>query len=151
VNNAVVGVSSDRFGRGPAQVTRISQTELQQLRPVHGALAVKPAAASVMPATGPAIKPPAALENSRVVATRAPKDLTPTLREHGLTESRAVRPEARLVPAPQRAAPPERVGVAPGAGKGPSAPPGTAGPAPRGAERSTGARAMPAPPVPPGT
>jgi hypothetical protein len=141
VNHAVVGVSADRFGHGRVPVTRVSQTEVQHLRPVHGALEVRPAAASVMPATGPAVKPPATLRARPVVATRVPKDLMPTLREHGLSENREMSPVApRLVPSPRRAASPEGAGVrtAPGAGRAPSAPPGTAGPAPRAPERATG-------------
>jgi hypothetical protein len=140
VHPAVVGVAADRFGRGPAQVTRVSQAEVKQLRAVHGALHVKPAAVSVMPSTGPAIKPPAALEARRVVATRARKDLTPTLRAHGLTETREARPPDRLVPPPGRVAPREGTGTA----RMPSPPPGPAGPAPRGMERNQGG-ARPAP------
>ncbi len=140
VTNAVVGVPSDRFGRGHVQVTRISQTEVQHLRPVHGALDVRPVAASMMPAMGPAVRPPAVLQARPVVATRAPKDLTPTLREHGLSESPEVRPPARLVPSARREAPPGGAGVAPpsGAGKTPVPPPGPSGPMPRGPERGTG-------------
>jgi hypothetical protein len=140
VTHAVVGVPADHFGRGHVKVTRISQTELQQLRPVHGKLDVRPVAASVMPATGPAVRPPAALQARPVVATRAPKDLTPTLREHGLPESREMSPAPRLVPSPKREAPSRGAGVAPpsGAGKMPAAPPGPAGPTPRGPERGTG-------------
>jgi hypothetical protein len=146
VNHAVVGVSAGSFGRGSARVTRIDQTEVQHLRPVHGALDVKPAAASVMPATGPTIRPPAAIENRRVVATRAPRDLTPTLREHGLTENREMRPDARLVPAPRRAASPQGTGVAPGGVKAPAAPPGAPGSSHRGpAPRAGGATATPPP------
>ncbi|HXJ82258.1 MAG TPA: DUF6600 domain-containing protein [Candidatus Methylomirabilis sp.] len=116
ITHAVVGVPADRFGRGQVQVTRISQTELQQLRPMHGALDVKPVAASLAPATGPAAKPPAELRNRPVVATRAPEDHAPTLREHGLTESET-RPTARLVPAPKKMTPQEGVGgpTSPGA------------------------------------
>jgi uncharacterized protein DUF6600 len=149
VNHAVVGVSAERFGRGPIHATPVSQTEVQQLRPVHGSLGVRPAAASVMPATGPAIKPPASLHTRPVVATRAPRDLTPALREQGLTERPEMRPAPpRLVPSSKRAAPPEGVNVqsAPSAGKAPAAPPGAAGPAPRGPERATGsARTSPPP------
>ena len=154
VNHAVVGVSADRFGRGPVHATRISETEVRQLKPVHGKLDVSPAAASVMPATGPAIKPPAALRSRPVVATRAPKDVAPTLREHGLTETREISPAApRLVPSPKREAPsPKReapprgvdVQQAPNGGRAPSAAPGMAGPAPRGPEPATGsARTVP--------
>ena len=99
VNRAVVGVPVDRFGRGEIRPTRIAEAELPRLRPVHGALEVRPVAASVMPAAGRAVKPPAAIHERPVVATRPPQDLAPTLRAHGLTPTET--PAApRLVPAP---------------------------------------------------
>jgi hypothetical protein len=147
VTHAVVGVPADHFGRGQARIVRISQTEVQHLRPVHGALDVRPVAASLVPGAGPGINPPAALRDRPVVATHAPKDLTPMLREHGLIESREMHAPARLVPSPGREPRPEGAGVPspPGTGKAPSARPGTAGPVPRGPEGSAGG-ARPAPP-----
>src|SRR5438874_1333874 len=82
-----VGSSSTATAPGPrdhAQVVRVNAAEVRQLKPVHGPLDVRPVAASVMPRTGPAIKPPAAIQARPVVATRPPKDLRPILREHGL-------------------------------------------------------------------
>ncbi len=133
VANAVVGVPTERFGRGPVQAVRVSQVQAQQLTPVRGVLEVRPAAASVMPATGPTVRPPAAVQSRPVVATRQPQDFTPTLRAHGLAATSAVAPAAapRLVPSPRPVAAPTRAVVAPEAapGRAPSAPPGTAGPA----------------------
>ncbi len=68
VTNAVVGVPAERFGQGQVQTTQISQAQVQQLTPVHGALAVRPVAASVQPATGSAAPPPAAIQARPVVA-----------------------------------------------------------------------------------
>ncbi len=140
VTNAVMGVPADRFGQGQVQPTRISQAQVQQLTPVRGALQVKPVAASMMPASGPAVKPPAAIQARAVVATRPPHDSTPALREHGLATTPAGVPAAapRLVPAPKRVATPSNAVGAPGAapGRGPSAVPGPAGPpAPGQAQR----------------
>src|SRR5262245_55319427 len=101
VNPAVVGVSSDRFGHGRVQVERVDRNDVQKLRPLHGAPDVKPVAASVMPGTGAGAKPPSAVEKRQVVATRAPRDLTPTLRENGLTEHREMEKAPHLVPAPK--------------------------------------------------
>jgi len=117
VTNAVVGVPADRFGHGPLQVTRASATEVRQFTPVRGALEVRPSAASLTPASGPAARPPAALQTRQVVATRAPHDFTPTLRREGVATTAPATPAAtpRLVPAPRpstprvnAAAPPER-------------------------------------------
>jgi len=102
VNNAVVGVSSDQFGRGHAQLVRVNHTEAQQLKPVRGALEVKPVAASLAPATGPAPKPPAAIQSRPVVATRPHQDVAPALKEHGLTVN-APTVKERLVPAARAA------------------------------------------------
>ncbi len=101
--NAVVGIPAEHFGRGHARATRLSHVEIQGLRPVHGAPDVRPVAASVLPAFGHAIRPPADIQARSVVATRPPKDWKPTLHAHGLAPT----PEAprgaasRLVPSPQ--------------------------------------------------
>ncbi|HKZ08384.1 MAG TPA: DUF6600 domain-containing protein, partial [Methylomirabilota bacterium] len=79
VNNAVVATSADRFGRGHVQAQRVSRNEARELRPVRGALDVRPVAASVAPASGTAARPPANVEARPVVATRAPRDVTPAL------------------------------------------------------------------------
>jgi len=156
VTNAVVGVPAERFGQGQVQPTRISQAQVQQLTPVRGALAARPVATSVMPATGPAVKPPAAIQARTVVATRAPHDVTPTLRAQGLAATPAVAPAAapRLVPSPRPVAAPAKAAVAPGAspGRAPSAAPGTPGLTVPGQEQRKGSTAERAsPPAPPGS
>jgi hypothetical protein len=102
VNNAVVGVSADRFGHHE-RPRRIEQAEVRQLAPVRGALDVKPVAASVTVASGAAAKPPAAIEKRAVVATRPPHDVTPRLRDQGIAPTRTAEPNAppRIVPAPR--------------------------------------------------
>src|SRR5215468_6163637 len=105
VNNAVVGVRSDQFGRGAAPVERVTATQARELQPVRGAVDVRPVAASVTPANGSAPRPPAAMETRTVVATRAPRDVTPTLRAEGLTSARPsaeVAAPPRIVPAPRQ-------------------------------------------------
>ena len=149
MTNAVLGVPADRFGHGGAQVTRISQADIRQLRAVPGPLEVRPVPASVMPAVGQGARPPAAVQTRGVVATRAPQDLTPTLRAHGLAEGPTAVPPAapRLVSPPQPANP--RVSEPPrGATVVPNAVPSTPGPVPRwGEERrgTTGERSTPQP------
>src|SRR5437867_1951890 len=102
VNNAVVGVSADRFGHHE-RPRRIEQAEVRQLAPVRGALDVKPVAASVTVASGAAAKPPAAIEKRAVVATRPPHDVTTRLRDQGIAPTRTAEPDAppRIVPAPR--------------------------------------------------
>ena len=107
VTNAVVGVPSDRFGRGHVQVQRVNNAQARELRPVRGELEVKPVAASVAPATGSAARPPAAVETRRVVATRAPRDVTPALQSQGLptaSPAAAPAPAPRIVPSPRQSA-----------------------------------------------
>ena len=113
VHNAVVGVPEDRFGRGGAQITRVSDAQVKELTPVRGPLQVKPAAASVMSADRATLTPPAAARDRSVVATRAPRDFSPSLRAEGLSAPREATASAaapRIVPAPKRTvavAPPE--------------------------------------------
>jgi len=137
ITHAVVGVPADRFGRGQVQVTRVSQAEVQQLRPVRGALDVKPVGASMMPATGSAVRPPAAIESRSVVATRTPKDLSPALREHGLSESGERKSATRVVAAPPtRPASPAGVNAQPSPGsRRTSVEPSQPGASPRRQER----------------
>src|SRR5215471_4242510 len=103
VNNAVVGVSSDRFGHHDERPRRLEQAEARQLTPVRGALDVKPVAASVTVASGTAAKPPAAMEKRAVVATRPPHDVSTRLHDQGIAPTRTAEPSAppRIVPAPK--------------------------------------------------
>jgi hypothetical protein len=148
VTNAVVGVPADRFGHGRVDVTRISEADVHLLKPVHGALEAKPVPVSLLPATGAAIKPPAAVHARPVVATRPPLDPTPTLREHGLAGSPAASP--RLVPAPRAAkAPAAEPRPRPATPPSPSTAPGVAAPAPRKPEdKKSGVSERAAPPAP---
>ncbi|HUG37390.1 MAG TPA: DUF6600 domain-containing protein [Candidatus Limnocylindrales bacterium] len=118
--NAVVGVAADRFGRADARPSRLSQADVQQLKPVRGQLAVRPVAASLAPSSGTAVRPPEALQVRPVVATRQARDVTPALRAQGLAAPAAATPSAapRLVPAPKPGAPPVRAVVAPAAAPG---------------------------------
>jgi len=141
VTNAVVGVPSDRFGHGAIRPTRISHAEVRQLTPVGGAFSARPTAASLMPASGPAIKPPATIQARAVVATRAPHDFTAALRAHDLAATPTTEPARapRLVPSPRAVAGPSSVGAAArgGPGSGPNTTVGTVGPAPARPEEKT--------------
>jgi len=104
VHNAVVGVSEDRFGRGAVQTTRVADARVRELTPVRGAVDVKPVSASVMSADRASIRPPEAARERAVVATRAPRDFSSSLRAQGLGAEREATPAAaqRIVPAPKR-------------------------------------------------
>ncbi len=152
VTNAVVGVPAERFGHGHVKVTRIKEVEVRQLKPMRGALEVKPVAASVMPATGPAVRPPAAVHSRPVVATRPPHDVAKALDAHGLGGTAGPASAPRLVPAPEREAVPSQALREPRPGRepAPSVSPGDAGPAGRrgSEERKGGAeRQIPAAPL----
>ena len=128
VHNAVVGVSEDRFGRGPVQTTRVDDARVRELAPVRGQLQVKPVAASAMSADRSTLTPPAATRDRTVVATRTPRDFSPALRAQGLGAEREATPTSspRIVPAPKRmvtAAPTESPssGQRPRAGETPNA------------------------------
>jgi hypothetical protein len=117
---AVVGLPTDRFGRGDVRPSRLSEADVRKLTPVRGQLAVKPVAESLAPSSGTAIRPPETINRRSVVATRPPRDLTPALRAEGLAPTATATPSAapRLVPAPKRDAPAARDAVAPDAAPG---------------------------------
>jgi len=120
VTNAVVGVPADRFGQGAVRPTRVAESEVRQLAPVHGAPDVRPVASSFTPVARPgAARPPETLRSQPVVATRAPQDPAPTLRAQGLSEPSTTMPtrQQHIVSAPPRAAAPP-----PGAASAPPAP-----------------------------
>ena len=106
VNNAVVAVRRDGFGRGSVRDARVEQVDVKQLRPVHGRLDIKPEAASFVASGGaaPARPPQTALERP-VVATRPParhsgENLPP--RTSPVSASGPVNvPAPKIVPAPK--------------------------------------------------
>lgn len=151
VNGAVVGVPADRFGRGQVQVTRVSATEVGRLTPVRGPLEVRPVAASMAPLGGPATKPPAAMHERAVVATRPPEDLRPALQAHGLAVSPAST-APRIVPPPRQTAtvPVSNLATGTGAGKAPGTTPERPGTARQRPGRGTSGPPEGSAPPPPG-
>ena len=148
VNNAVVGVSSDRFAQHQDRPRRIDRAEVRELTPVRGALDVKPVAASVTVASGSAARPPAAIQARPVVATRPPHDFSTRLRDQGLATRKADEPTAppRIVPAPRSVRATEPAGARPPA-MAPRDPDSTRPepPANRGERRQQPASPAPAP------
>ena len=106
VQNAVVAVPQDRFGRASVRETRVApaQVDVRRLEPVRGELRVAPAAASFVAASGTAARPPEAALARPVVATRphAARSIAP--RTEGQTAVPVVSaPAQRIVPVPKTA------------------------------------------------
>ena len=72
VQNAVVAVPQESFGRRPIHEARIAQPDVRRMEPIRGPLRIKPEASSFVAAGGGAARPPDALLSRPVVATRAP-------------------------------------------------------------------------------
>ena len=107
VQNAVVAVPQERFGRGaPVHEVRVAQVDVYQLQPVHGALRVTPTPASFVPSSGAAVRPAAAVLSRAVIATR-PLAPRPVAFAPGVGAAKPVPavnvPQARIVKAPPAA------------------------------------------------
>jgi len=73
VQNAVVAVREDRFGRQSVHEARVEEVDTRRLQPVRGAIRTRPDAASFVASSGAATtRPPEADLGRRVVATRPP-------------------------------------------------------------------------------
>jgi hypothetical protein len=104
VHRAVVTVPADRFGRGAVEASRLRTVEVAGLRPVSGALGIRPTSRSVAPAIGHAVEPKASGRRD-VVAIRPPHDAVSRLSAEGLATPAAATgaaPRTRLVTLPDR-------------------------------------------------
>ena len=98
VNNAVVAINRDQFGRGQAQHVRLAADRVRLLQPVRGDLQVKPVAASLALSETRGHRPPDKFRARSVVATRQPQDATKQLERKGLRVApEANRPAPRIV------------------------------------------------------
>jgi hypothetical protein len=95
VQNAVVAVRPDRFGRGPVGEARIRQVDTRRLEPVHGRVDLQPDRASFAAASGRGVRPPESVLARPTIATRAP--VTRALPQ--AAEGRG--PAPHIVPAPR--------------------------------------------------
>jgi uncharacterized protein DUF6600 len=95
VQNAVVAVRPDRFGRGPVGEARIRQVDTRRLEPVHGRVDLQPDRASFAAASGRGVRPPESVLARPTIATRAP--VTRALPH----EAEGRGPAPRIVPAPR--------------------------------------------------
>lgn len=104
VQDAVVAVRPDRFGRGGVADARIRQVDTRRLEPVRGAVDLRPDRASFAAASGRAMHPPESVLARPVVATRAP--VTRALPHE--PEGRAPAPHIVNAPRGGASAPPAR-------------------------------------------
>ncbi len=72
VQNAVVAVNENRFGRGPITSARVAQVDAKSLQLIHTAPQVAATPASFVPTATRGIRPPEASLKRSVVATRPP-------------------------------------------------------------------------------
>ncbi len=98
VQNAVVAVPRDRFGRRPIHETRIAQPDVRHLEPVHGPLQVKPEASSFTVSGGGAARPPDARLSRLGVATRTLANRPATPHRPPVETSALERPRPPLAP-----------------------------------------------------
>ena len=102
VQNAVVAVESQRFGRGFIGNNRIAQVEVARLEPVRGRLEITPTPASLVPTTVRGVPPSDNRQARPVVATRAPQRGEAAGGESSpWAHAREATPAPRLVPAPR--------------------------------------------------
>jgi uncharacterized protein DUF6600 len=72
VQNAVVVVNENRFGRGPITAARVTQVDVKSLQPTHAGPQVTATAASFVPTATRGVRPPEESLKRAVVATRPP-------------------------------------------------------------------------------
>ena len=73
VQNAVVAVDHQHFGRGPITDVRARQVDVRSLQPLRAGVPVQPTAASLVPSRTRGGRPPDELLRRPVIATRAPQ------------------------------------------------------------------------------
>jgi hypothetical protein len=102
VHNAVVAVRRDHFAGGGAEHVHIAARDAARLRPIRGNVAVRPTSASLVATDGRGRRPPEAIHQRSVVATRAPQDHSGRRSAAGLAPAPGARgPAPRLVNAPR--------------------------------------------------
>ena len=105
VQNAVVVVNENRFGRGPITTARVTQVDVKSLQPTHTAPQVTATAASFVPTASRGVRPPEASLKRAVVATRPPHA---GLQESAPGVERKVGPPGTPMPAPRIVSAPPR-------------------------------------------
>jgi hypothetical protein len=73
VQNAVVVVNREHFGRGPITKVRVTRVDVRRLEPLHTGLPVQATAASFVPTAARGARPSETVLRRTVVATRSPR------------------------------------------------------------------------------
>jgi hypothetical protein len=107
VQNAVVVVNENRFGRGHVGAARVSQVDVKSLQPIHTAPQVAATPASLAPTARRGIRPPEEDLKRSVVATRPPHRGAESVSggERKADPAATPAPTSRVVTAPQRGEP----------------------------------------------
>jgi hypothetical protein len=107
VQNAVVVVNENRFGRGHVGAARVSQVDVKSLQPIHTAPQVAATPASLAPTARRGIRPPEEDLKRSVVATRPPHRGAESASggERKADPAATPAPTSRVVTAPQRGEP----------------------------------------------
>ena len=104
VQNAVVAINENQFGRGPIKPTRVAQVDEKSLRPIHTAPQVTTTPASFVPRENRGIRPPEKVLERSVVATRPsyPRAESASGVERKAGATPVPTPAPRIVSAPQQ-------------------------------------------------
>lgn len=104
IQNAVVAVHEDRFGRGRIASARVAHVDMRHLQPVHAGPKVTATPASFVPTARRGMRPPEENLKRPVVATRQPHRSEASPPGH----ERKAGPGGSPEPAPHMVKPPER-------------------------------------------
>ena len=96
--NAVIGVKADQFGRGRVNVEHWDAAKIAKLRPLQGDVEVKPGKQSLAPNTDRGQRPPRAVFDRSVVATREAQRRAPKEIERTAAPTREAAPTAQKSP-----------------------------------------------------
>jgi hypothetical protein len=99
---AVLAVGEKQFGSGPIRGTQFSPADPREIAHIRDAHPVRPGPASLVPARGSAIRPPAAVASRQVLATRAPRQAPLPWPQAPAVKPQVATPAPRIVPAPTR-------------------------------------------------
>jgi hypothetical protein len=99
---AVLAVGEKQFGSGPIRGTQFSPADPREIEHIRDAHPVRPGPASLVPARGSTIRPPAAVASRQVLATRAPRQAPLPWPQAPGVKPQVATPAPRIVAAPKR-------------------------------------------------
>ena len=99
---AVVAVGEKQFGSGRIRGTQFSPADPREIEHIGGAHPARAGPASLVPARGATIRPPAAASSRQVLATRPTRQAPLPWPQAPAVKPRVATPAPRIVPAPKR-------------------------------------------------